>query len=165
MSLRCVSYLLQVDLQSSRKEKERLSAELQKLQSVTQNMDEVRRENQELSRRLETQQETRQDASAPDDDLKVRTGYRGNQLMNGRRGGGNHVSSPPQVRCQTLARQLQDTQVKLAAEREEAKTARRQVEHLETERVHIRKQLDNMCMLKEEEERKGSKYEVKSEDS
>lgn len=55
--------------------------------------------------------------------------------------------------------------MKLAAEREEAKTAKRQVEHLETERVHIRKQLDNMCMLKEEEERKSSKYEVKSEES
>lgn len=94
MSLRCVSYLLQVDLQSSRKENERLSAELQKLQSVTQNMDEVRRENQELSRRLETQQETRQDTSGPDDDdLKVRTGYRGNQPMNEGAGGGNHVST------------------------------------------------------------------------
>ncbi|KAG7219821.1 hypothetical protein INR49_005843 [Caranx melampygus] len=125
---------LDVDLQSSRKENERLSAELQKLQSVMQNMDEVRRENQELSRRLETQQETQQDASGPDDDLKVRV--------------------------QTLARQLQDSQVKLAAEREEAKTAKRRAEHLETEQAHIRKQLDNMCTLRDAEERKSGKCEL-----
>ncbi|XP_072230225.1 calcium-binding and coiled-coil domain-containing protein 2 isoform X2 [Leuresthes tenuis] len=70
--------LLQVDLQSSEKEKERLTAELQRLKSLKHNMDEVKRENQELCKRL-SQHETLQ--SAPNDDLKVQ--------------------------CQKLARQLQ----------------------------------------------------------
>ena len=60
--------LWQVDLQSSEKEKERLSAELQRLQSLADGMDEVKKENQELCRRL-SQQETEQ--NLPQDDLKV----------------------------------------------------------------------------------------------
>ncbi|XP_018544986.1 calcium-binding and coiled-coil domain-containing protein 2 [Lates calcarifer] len=48
--------LLQVDLQSSEKEKERLSAELQRLQSIAHNVDEVKRENQELRRSLSQQE-------------------------------------------------------------------------------------------------------------
>ncbi|XP_070846823.1 calcium-binding and coiled-coil domain-containing protein 2 [Chaetodon trifascialis] len=60
--------LLQVDLQSSEKEKEKLSAEVQRLQGLMHNMDDVKRENQELCRRL-SQQETPH--SSPDDELKV----------------------------------------------------------------------------------------------
>lgn len=60
----------QVDLQSSRKEKERLAAELQRLQSLTYNVDKMQRENQDLQRRLSVQ-ETQQ---SPSDDLMVRTG-------------------------------------------------------------------------------------------
>ncbi|XP_063748775.1 calcium-binding and coiled-coil domain-containing protein 2 isoform X2 [Eleginops maclovinus] len=59
--------LLQVDLQSSEKEKERLSVELKKLQSLTHNMDDLKRENQELRIRL-SQQETLQ--NCPEDDLR-----------------------------------------------------------------------------------------------
>lgn len=59
-----------MDLQSSVKEKERLAAELQRLQSFTGSVDEVRRENRELSRRL-SQQEVPQ--RVPQDDLKVGT--------------------------------------------------------------------------------------------
>ena len=66
--MKCELYLWQVDLQSSEKEKERLAAELQRLKSLTHNMDEVKRENQELCKRL-SQHETLQ--SAPNDDLKV----------------------------------------------------------------------------------------------
>ncbi|XP_035764648.1 calcium-binding and coiled-coil domain-containing protein 2 [Neolamprologus brichardi] len=41
--------LIEVDLQSSRKEKERLAAELQRLQSLTYNVDKMQRENQDLN--------------------------------------------------------------------------------------------------------------------
>lgn len=61
----------QVDLQSSEKEKEGLAAELQRLQSLTHNMDSMKRENQELCRRL-SQQETLQ-SSDPSDDMRVGT--------------------------------------------------------------------------------------------
>ncbi|XP_034049978.1 calcium-binding and coiled-coil domain-containing protein 2-like isoform X2 [Thalassophryne amazonica] len=54
--------LLRVDLQTSEKEKERLSAELQRLQRITNNMDQVKKENQELCRRL-SEQETVQSVS------------------------------------------------------------------------------------------------------
>lgn len=67
---KCVLYLWQVDLQSCEKEKKRISAELQRLQSLANSMDDVKRENQELCRRL-SQQETLQ--SCPDDDLRVGT--------------------------------------------------------------------------------------------
>lgn len=60
----------QVDLQSSKNEKERLAAELQRLQSHANNMDKMQRENQDLHRMLSVQ-ETQQN---PSDDLKVRTG-------------------------------------------------------------------------------------------
>nr|XP_015817915.2 calcium-binding and coiled-coil domain-containing protein 2 isoform X2 [Nothobranchius furzeri] len=58
--------LLQVDYQSTHKEKEKLTVELQRLQSLTCSIEEVKRENQELCRRL-SQQET-----SPQDDVKVR---------------------------------------------------------------------------------------------
>ncbi|KAM6896948.1 calcium-binding and coiled-coil domain-containing protein 2 [Xenentodon cancila] len=62
--------LLQTDLQNSEKEKERLVAVLQKLQNLGDGMDEVKKENQELYRRL-SQQET--DQISPQDNLKVQS--------------------------------------------------------------------------------------------
>ncbi|KAF7205177.1 calcium-binding and coiled-coil domain-containing protein 2-like [Nothobranchius furzeri] len=88
--------LLQVDYQSTHKEKEKLTVELQRLQSLTCSIEEVKRENQELCRRL-SQQET-----SPQDDVKVQ--YQG------------------------VTRQLQETQAKLASEKEETRKARRQAE-------------------------------------
>uniref|UniRef100_A0A8C6NXY7 SKICH domain-containing protein n=1 Tax=Nothobranchius furzeri TaxID=105023 RepID=A0A8C6NXY7_NOTFU len=88
--------LLQVDYQSTYKEKEKLTVELQRLQSLTCSIEEVKRENQELCRRL-SQQET-----LPQDDVKVQ--YQG------------------------VTRQLQETQAKLASEKEETRKARRQAE-------------------------------------
>uniref|UniRef100_A0A3P8S480 SKICH domain-containing protein n=1 Tax=Amphiprion percula TaxID=161767 RepID=A0A3P8S480_AMPPE len=123
--------LLQVDLQSSEKEKDRLAAELQRLQSLTQNMDEVKRENQELCRRL-SQQDTPQ--NAPEDELKVR--------------------------CQTLSKQLQDAQWKLAAEKEESKNTKRRAEFLEKEMQEVKQQLNNLIPLYEQEQRKSSKFEL-----
>nr|XP_046233168.1 calcium-binding and coiled-coil domain-containing protein 2 [Scatophagus argus] len=107
--------LLQVDFQSSEKEKERLSAELQRLQSLVHNMADIQRENQELCRRL-SQQETQQ--SCPEEDLRVR--------------------------CQTLTCQLQDTQAKLAAARDELRNSKRKTEYLEPELVKVREQLESL---------------------
>ncbi|XP_071319183.1 calcium-binding and coiled-coil domain-containing protein 2 isoform X2 [Trachinotus anak] len=123
--------ILEVDLKSSKKENEKLSADLQRLQGVAHSMDEVRRENQELRRSL-SQQETPQDF--PHDDL--------------------------QVRCQTLASQLQDTQVKLAAEKEESRNAKRRAEYLEREATDIRKQLEEVCKKSDQEQQRSGKYEM-----
>ncbi|XP_008275988.1 calcium-binding and coiled-coil domain-containing protein 2 [Stegastes partitus] len=123
--------LLQVDLQSSEKEKDKLAAELQRFQSLTQNMDEVKRENQELCRRL-SQQDSLQ--NSPDDELKVR--------------------------CQTLVRQLQDAQGKLEAEKEESKNNNRRAEFLEKELQEVKEQLNNLIPAVEQEQRKRGKLEL-----
>ncbi|KAM4623973.1 calcium-binding and coiled-coil domain-containing protein 2 isoform 2-T2 [Polymixia lowei] len=57
--------LLQLDLRSSEKEKEKLSEEVDMLRSVTHNLDDLNRENQQLRRSL-SEQETLQ--NIPDDD-------------------------------------------------------------------------------------------------
>lgn len=63
----------QVDLQSSEKEKERLSADVQRLQSLIHDMDNMKRENQDLSRRLSLHETVQ---TGQDDDLKVRMNER-----------------------------------------------------------------------------------------
>lgn len=126
--------LIEVDLQSSTKEKERLAAELQRLQSHTNNMDKMQRENQDLHRRLSVQ-ETQQ---TPSDDLKVQ--------------------------CQTLTRQLQETQAKLAAENEEIRNAKTRNEYLCTEMGQIREQLENVSKALDAERQKSSKFELQITD-
>ncbi|XP_027885363.1 calcium-binding and coiled-coil domain-containing protein 2 [Xiphophorus couchianus] len=123
--------LLQVDLQSTTKEKDRIFLELQKLQSVKGNMDEVRRENQELSRRL-SQQDSLQ--RAPQDDLTAQ--------------------------CQTLSKQLQDAQAKLLAEREEKRAVTRQCEFAENELRDVKEQLTSLAQNCEMEQRQSSKFEM-----
>ncbi|KAM6964464.1 calcium-binding and coiled-coil domain-containing protein 2 [Tautogolabrus adspersus] len=124
--------LLQVDLQSSEKEKERLSVELQRLQTIPYNMDDLKRENQELTRRL-SQLEKLQ--GCPDDDLRVE--------------------------IQALAGKLQDTQEKLAAEREESRTAKRRAGFLDGELQDAREQLKKVVCVCEEAQRATSKQELK----
>ncbi|XP_073346375.1 calcium-binding and coiled-coil domain-containing protein 2 isoform X2 [Pagrus major] len=123
--------LLQVDLQSSEKEKERLFTDLQRLQSLTQDMDNMKRENQDLCRRL-SQHDTVQ--TCQDDDLRGR--------------------------CQTLARQLQEAQEKLAAEREESRNIRRRGDFLDKELQDIREQLEKQVLAHEEAQRMNSKKEL-----
>ncbi|XP_044035998.1 calcium-binding and coiled-coil domain-containing protein 2 isoform X2 [Siniperca chuatsi] len=123
--------LLQIDLQSSEKEKERLCVELQRSQSLAQNMDNVKRENQELHRRL-SQQETVQ--NCPEEDLRVQH--------------------------QTLASQLQDAQAKLAAEKDESKNTRTRAEYLERELLQVREQLENVILSCDQAQRKSSKQEL-----
>ncbi|KAM7370433.1 hypothetical protein PAMP_009982 [Pampus punctatissimus] len=124
--------LLQVDLQSSEKENERLSAELQQLHSITHNMDEVKQENQELCGRL-AQQETPQQ-SFPDEDLKEQS--------------------------ETLCSQLQDVQVKLAEEKEHSYNIKKRAELLERELQKTKEQLDNVVTSREQAQQKSSKLEM-----
>ncbi|XP_029383901.1 calcium-binding and coiled-coil domain-containing protein 2 isoform X2 [Echeneis naucrates] len=123
--------ILEVDLSCSRKENESLSAELQRLQSIMHNMDEMRRENQELCRRL-SQQEMLQEAS--DEDL--------------------------QVQCQTLLRQLQDARAKLEDEKRDSMNVKRKAEYLNSQYNEIKKQLEEMCTKCDEEQRKSGKCEL-----
>ncbi|XP_031699149.1 calcium-binding and coiled-coil domain-containing protein 2 isoform X2 [Anarrhichthys ocellatus] len=123
--------LLQVDLQSSEKKKERLSAELLRSQSIAHDVDDVKTENQELCRRL-ARQMTLQNCS--DDELKVK--------------------------CQTLDGQLQDAQRKLAAEREEAKNTKRRAESLEKDLQQVREQLKKVASTCEDAQRISGKQEL-----
>ncbi|XP_030256543.1 calcium-binding and coiled-coil domain-containing protein 2 [Sparus aurata] len=123
--------LLQVDLQSSEKEKERLSADVQRLQSLIHDMDNMKRENQDLSRRLSLHETVQ---TSQDDDLKGR--------------------------CQALGRQLQEAQEKLAAEKEESRNIRRRGDFLERELHDIREQLEKQVSAHEEAQRMKSKYEL-----
>uniref|UniRef100_A0A1A8DEG5 Calcium binding and coiled-coil domain 2 n=1 Tax=Nothobranchius kadleci TaxID=1051664 RepID=A0A1A8DEG5_NOTKA len=120
--------LLQVDYQSTHKEKEKLTVELQRLQSLTCSIEEVKRENQELCRRL-SQQET-----SPQDDVKVQ--YQG------------------------VTRQLQETQAKLASEKEETRKARRQAEVFESELEDAKKQLKKVSEMCNQEKIINGKYEM-----
>ncbi|KAM9837378.1 calcium-binding and coiled-coil domain-containing protein 2 isoform 2-T2 [Aulostomus maculatus] len=128
--LRDNAQLLQVDLQSSKKEKERLSAELQLLQSLTHTLDEVKLENRELSRRL-TQEETQ---TSSDEDLKVE--------------------------YQTVLSQLEGTRVQLATEREESKTTHQRAEVLDREMQQLKTTLEEVAALYKQEQQKSSKQEL-----
>ncbi|XP_068592828.1 calcium-binding and coiled-coil domain-containing protein 2 isoform X2 [Cebidichthys violaceus] len=123
--------LLQVDLQSSEKEKERLSAELLRSQSLAHDMDDVKTENQELCRRLARQMTLQ---SCSDDDLRVK--------------------------CQTLDSQLQDAQRKLAAEREETKNTKRRAEFLEKDLLQVREQLEKVASSCDDAQRISGKQEL-----
>lgn len=68
-----------------------------------------------------------------------------------------------QGRCQALARQLQETQEKLAAEKEESRNIRRRGDFLERELHDIREQLEKQVSAHEEAQRMKTKFEVKSE--
>lgn len=72
------------------------------------------------------------------------------------------ISCPLQVRCQTLASQLQDAQGKLATEREENKNAKRHAEYLNEELLQTREQLEKMILSCEQTERTYGKLEVNS---
>uniref|UniRef100_A0A1A8LQY2 Calcium binding and coiled-coil domain 2 n=1 Tax=Nothobranchius pienaari TaxID=704102 RepID=A0A1A8LQY2_9TELE len=120
--------LLQVDYQSTYIEKEKLTVELQRLQSLTCSIEEVKRENQELCRRL-SQQET-----SPQDDVKVQ--------------------------YQSVTRQLQETQAKLASEKEETRKARRQAEVFESELEDAKKQLKKVSEMCNQEKSINGKYEM-----
>ncbi|CAG5903471.1 unnamed protein product [Menidia menidia] len=124
--------LLQVDLQSSEKEKERLGAELQRLRSLTSSMEEVKREKQELLMRL-SQIDTPH--SSLHEDL--------------------------QVQCQELSRQLQKAQAKLVAEKEDTYGIRRRAELLEAELEECKVRLQEVLTLYEIEKQAKDKLEMK----
>ncbi|XP_054454380.1 calcium-binding and coiled-coil domain-containing protein 2 isoform X2 [Anoplopoma fimbria] len=128
--------LLQVDLQSSEKEKERLSEELHKSHSLAQDMGKVKEENQELCRSL-SRQITLQ--NCPEDDLRVQ--------------------------CQTLGCQLQEAQGKLAAEREETKNARRHAESLDKELQRLKEMLEKVDYTREQAQLTCGKQELQLTES
>ncbi|KAM8836768.1 LOW QUALITY PROTEIN: calcium-binding and coiled-coil domain-containing protein 2 [Spinachia spinachia] len=123
--------LLQVDLQSSEKDKLRLSAELQRLQSQTILMDGMQREIQGLNGKL-ARQTTPQNCS--DDDLTVQ--------------------------CHTLACQLQEAEAKLRAEREQTSDIRIRSEHLHQELQQLRDQMALLASSAEKAERMSGKQEL-----
>lgn len=164
--LKCVLHLWQVDLQSIEKEKGRISAELQRLQSLAHSIDDVKRENRELCRRLSEQGAPQ---TCPDDDLRVKKEAEilliTNKDMTFLYAVHQHsltLGAPLQVQCQTLACKLQDVQEKLAAEREETKNAKIRAEYLERELQQTRGQLESVISSYEQEQRKSSKQEVNS---
>ncbi|XP_040032838.2 calcium-binding and coiled-coil domain-containing protein 2 [Gasterosteus aculeatus] len=124
--------LLQVDLQSSEMDKGRLSVELQRSQSQTTVMDDMRREIQELSEKL-ARQTTPQNCS--NDDLTAR--------------------------CHTLASQLKEAEGKLRAEREETRDIRVRSEHLILELQQLRDQMAQLASSGEKAERTSGKLELK----
>lgn len=132
---------------------------MQKLQILTHNVDDLKTENQELCRRL-SQQEALQ--NCPDDDLRVKKTrlflketilkYQCNMI--------NLLS--PQVKCQSLASQLQDAQTKLVAEREETKNIKRHAEFLDGELLQLREQMEKVVETCEQAQRRSGKQEVNS---
>lgn len=125
--------LLQVDLQSSEKDKARLTAELQKLQSLAESMEEMKKKNQELCSQL-AEAEAEAGQSSPDEDLKDR--------------------------CHTLVRQLDDTRAKLEAEKEESRSVQKKSEYLEQELHQVNEQLEKVMKFYEMEQRNSSKFEL-----
>ncbi|XP_078794025.1 calcium-binding and coiled-coil domain-containing protein 2 isoform X2 [Oryzias latipes] len=123
--------LLQADLLSSEKEKERLAVQLLRLQNVDQSLDKMKRENMELCRRLSQQD------SPP------------NSPLDGM-----------EVQYQALSKQLQDTRMKLEKESRECKKANGLIEHLSNELQQVKQQLMRMASSYELEQRKTSKYEM-----
>lgn len=85
----------QFDLRSSEKEKERLSAEVQRLQVLTHNMDDMKRESQELCSRL-SQQEMQHNCE--NDNLRVGTETK-NPTLSAPHGGGLTVLRILLFRC------------------------------------------------------------------
>ncbi|KAM3591916.1 uncharacterized protein V6R79_009446 [Siganus canaliculatus] len=122
--------LLEVDLQTSENDKERISSDLQKLQSIAHDMDAVKRENQELLRRLEQEAP----ASSSADNLRVQ--------------------------YQNLSSQLQDAQAKLADEKELSRCSRARVEYLEGEKRQNMEALEKLNSSVEKLQNHNNKQEM-----
>uniref|UniRef100_UPI003AABD72D calcium-binding and coiled-coil domain-containing protein 2 isoform X1 n=1 Tax=Centroberyx gerrardi TaxID=166262 RepID=UPI003AABD72D len=110
LKLKDTIQLLKVDVQSSEKEKERLSAELHRLHSLTHNLDEVKRENRELRRSL-SEQETLQ--NIPDDDLKVQTLVSQLQEARAQLGSERQESNTTKRRAEQLEREVLEVREQL----------------------------------------------------
>ncbi|XP_069560658.1 calcium-binding and coiled-coil domain-containing protein 2 isoform X2 [Brachyistius frenatus] len=137
--------LLQVDLQSSEAKTERQAAELQRFQSLSHSLDNVKTENQQLRERL-SRQEMLQDSS--DDNLKVQCETLVRQLQDA------------QAKLQDAQAKLQDTQAKLSAQMEVSGRTTRCGAFLERELEESREQLKSVVMMFEQEQQKSSKYEL-----
>lgn len=152
----------QVDLQSSEMDKGRLSVELQRSQSQTTVMDDMRREIQELSEKL-ARQTTPQNCS--DDDLTVGANKQKKKLEMPCvlfKNKGATWRCLLQARCHTLASQLKEAEGKLRAEREETRDIRVRSEHLILELQQLRDQMAQLASSGEKAERTSGKLEVRN---
>ncbi|XP_076008178.1 calcium-binding and coiled-coil domain-containing protein 2 isoform X2 [Genypterus blacodes] len=131
LQLRDRIQLLEVDLQSSKRDKERLSVKLETAKSLPHDKEELKRENQVLHRRLSEQDSLRK---APDDSLNMQ--------------------------CQTLRNQLQDARALLAKEVEESKTNKWRADQMEREMQQCKDQLERFSRTIEELAQKSSKQEL-----
>lgn len=142
-----VHFFEQIDFQSSSREKERLAEEVQTLQSLSRNVADSQKKEQQ---------------SSSNDELRVGTvilEYLVTKAI-------IWVSLPAECLLwhppQTLASQLQDTEAALAAEREESKNSRRREELLEEELKELQKELENVALSCGQAQQKSREHEVKS---
>ncbi|XP_046888499.1 calcium-binding and coiled-coil domain-containing protein 2 isoform X3 [Hypomesus transpacificus] len=123
--------LQQVDLQSSEREKERLLAELDKLHGLTDNLEELKKENQKLRRNLSERESV---VEMVDGDLNIK--------------------------YQTLQRQNQETHTKLLQQIRAVDNAQRRAEDLERELQDTLHDLECRSMAMTQEKQKSSKLEM-----
>ncbi|XP_055771079.1 calcium-binding and coiled-coil domain-containing protein 2-like [Salvelinus fontinalis] len=125
--------LLQVDLQSSEKEKAKLSVELRKLRGLTHDLEDLKTENKALHRSLSEQ------------------GLQPQQEM---------VDSDLKVQYQALLGQLQEARTQLHQELQASNNTRRRAEQAEGELVKVNECTNLMVMRSTQAEQKSSKLEM-----
>ncbi|XP_029485115.1 calcium-binding and coiled-coil domain-containing protein 2 [Oncorhynchus nerka] len=125
--------LLQVDLQSSEKEKAKLSVELRKLRGLTLDLDDLKTENKALHRSLSEQ------------------GHQPQQEM---------VDSDLKVQYQALLGQLQEAQTQLHQELQASNNTRRRAEQAEGELVKVNECTNLIVMRSTQAEQKSRKLEM-----
>ncbi|XP_041711632.1 calcium-binding and coiled-coil domain-containing protein 2-like [Coregonus clupeaformis] len=125
--------LLQVDLQSSEKEKEKLSAELHKLRGLTHDLEDLKTENKALHRSL-SEQEHQPQQEMVDSDLKVQ--------------------------YQALLGQLQEAQTQLHQELHASNNTRRRAEQAEGELEKVNECMKLITIRSTQAEQKTSKLEM-----
>ncbi|XP_029563734.1 calcium-binding and coiled-coil domain-containing protein 2 [Salmo trutta] len=125
--------LLQVDLQSSEKEKEKLSVELRKLRGLTHNLEDLKTENKALHRSLSEQ------------------GHQPQQEM---------VDSDLKVQYQALLGQLQEARTQLQKELQASNNTRRRAEQAEGELVKVNECTNLIVLRSTQAEQKSSKLEM-----
>ncbi|XP_070962718.1 calcium-binding and coiled-coil domain-containing protein 2-like isoform X4 [Oncorhynchus clarkii lewisi] len=125
--------LLQVDLQSSEKEKAKLSVELRKLRGLTLDLDDLKTENKALHRSLSEQ------------------GHQPQQEM---------VDSDLKVQYQALLGQLQEARTQLHQELQASNNTRRRAEQAEGELVKVNECTNIIVMRSTQAEQKSRKLEM-----
>ncbi|KAK6302035.1 hypothetical protein J4Q44_G00280880 [Coregonus suidteri] len=124
--------LLQVDLQSSEKEKEKLSAALHRGCGVTHDLEDLKTENKALRRSLSEQEQ--QPLQMVDSDLKVQ--------------------------YQALLGQLQEARTQLRKELQASNNTRKRAEQAERELKEVKECMESTAMTSDQMKQKSSKLEM-----